>query len=140
MSQEQYKTSQAKSVSSPLPSHFKLSSKQSPSTNKKNEDMSKIPYASVVGSLMYVLVCTRPDTAHVVDVVRHCMSNPGKQHWEVVKCIMRYLRGTSSLKLTFGDEKPVLAGYTDLDMVGDLDSKKSTSDYLMAFVGGAVSW
>ncbi|KAL0551898.1 hypothetical protein IC582_010990 [Cucumis melo] len=132
--------SQAKSVSSLLPSHFKLSCKQSPSTNKEREDMSKVPYASAVGSLMYVMVCTRPDIAHAVGVVSRFMSNPGKQHWEAVKCIMRYLRGTSRLKLTFGDGKPVLIGYTDLDMAGDIDSRKSTSGYLMTFAGGAVSW
>ena len=146
MSQEQYiekvlehfKMNQAKPVSSPLPSHFKLINKQSPSTDKEKEDMSKVPYASAVGSLMYAMVCIRPDIAHVVGVVSRFMSNPGKQHWEA-KCIMRYLRGTSSLKLTFGDGKPVLARYTDLDMARDLDSRRSTSGYLMTFAGGAVS-
>ena len=136
---ERFKMSQAKSVSSPLPIHFKLISKQSPSTDKEKEDMSKVPYASAVGSLMYAMVCTRSNIAHAVGVVSRFMSNPGKQHWEAVKCIMRYLRGTSSLKLTFGDAKPVLAGYTDLDMARDLDSRKSTSGYLMTFAGGTVS-
>ena len=89
---------------------------------------------------MYVMVCTRPDIAHAVGVVSRFMFNLGKQRWEAVKCIMRYLRGTSSLKLTFGDGKSVLAGYTDSDMARDLDSRKSTSGYLMTFAGGAVSW
>ncbi|KAA0040427.1 Retrovirus-related Pol polyprotein from transposon TNT 1-94 [Cucumis melo var. makuwa] len=81
-----------------------------------------------------------PDIAHAVGVVSRFMSNPGKQHWEAVKCIMRYLRGTSRLKLTFGDGKPVLIGYTDSDMAGEIDSRKSTSSYLMTFADGAVSW
>ena len=102
--------SQEKSVSSPLPSHFKLSSKQDPSTDKEKEDMSKIMYASAVGSLTYVMVSIRPDTAHVVGVVSCFMSNSGKQHWEAVKCIMRYFIGTSSLKLIFVDGKPYLLG------------------------------
>ena len=96
--------SQAKSVSSPLPSHFKLSSKQGPSIDKEKEDMSKILYASAVGSLIYTMVCTRPDIAHVVGVISRFMSNPEKQHWEAVKCIMRYSRGTSSLKSPLGME------------------------------------
>ncbi|KAL6347488.1 hypothetical protein AAG906_026010 [Vitis piasezkii] len=51
-----------------------------------------------------------------------------------------YLRGTSKLKLTFGGGKPILVGYTDSDMAGDVDNRRSTSSYLMTFSGGAVSW
>ena len=53
---------------------------------------------------------------------------------------MRYLRGTSKLKLTFGGGKPILVRYTDLDMAGDVDNRMSTLGYLMTFLGGAVSW
>ena len=148
MSQEQYiekvlarfNMSKAKVVSSPLASHFKLSSRHSPSTDKEKEDMRRVSYASAVESLMYVMVCTRPDIAYAVGVVSRFLSNPGRQHWEAVKWIMRYLRGTSKLKLTFGSGKPVLIGYTDSDMAGDVDNRKSTSGYLMTFSGGAVSW
>ena len=58
--------------------------------------MSRVPYSSVVDRLMYEMVCTRPDIAHVVGVVRRYMNNPGKEHWEAVKWILRYLRGTST--------------------------------------------
>ena len=57
-----------------------------------------------------------------------------------MKWIFRYLRGSSKICLYFGDDKPVLVGYTDADMVGDVDSRKSTSSYLITFAGGAVSW
>ena len=53
---------------------------------------------------------------------------------------MRYLRGTSNLKLTFGSGKPVLVGYTNSDMARDVDNRKSTSGYLITFSGGVVSW
>ena len=59
----------AKVVSSPLASHFKLSSRHSPSTDKEKEDMRRVPYASAVGSLMYAMVCTRPHIAYAVGVV-----------------------------------------------------------------------
>ena len=62
--------------------------------------MASIPYSSVVGSLMYAIVYTRPDIAHVVGVVSRFTINPGKDHWEAVKWIFRYLRGTSKLCLT----------------------------------------
>jgi hypothetical protein len=72
-------------VSSPLASHLKLSSKQSPTSEKENEEMKKVPYASAVGSLMYAMVCTRPDITHAVGVVNRFLSNPGKEHWAAVK-------------------------------------------------------
>ena len=59
--------------------------------------MIAIPYSSVAGSLMYAMVCTRPDIAHVVGVVRRFLANPRKEHWEAVKWIFGYLRGTSKL-------------------------------------------
>ncbi|KAL6331686.1 hypothetical protein AAG906_014336 [Vitis piasezkii] len=107
--------------------------------NKEKEDMRRVPYASVVGSLMYVMVCTRPDIAYAVGVVNRFLSNPGRLHWEAVKWIMRYLRDTFKLKLTFGSRKPVLVGYTDSDMADDVDNKRYTSGYLMIFSGGVVS-
>ena len=64
--------------------HFKPSKEQSPKTEEERDHMSKVPYALAIGSLMYAMVCTRPDIAHVVGVVSIFMSKPGKQHWEVV--------------------------------------------------------
>ena len=89
---------------------------------------------------MYAMVCTRPDIAYAVGVVSRFLSNPGRLHWEAIKWIMKYLRGTSKLKLTFGSEKLVLVSYTDLDMAGDVNNKRSISGYLMTFSEGVVSW
>ncbi|RVW42665.1 Retrovirus-related Pol polyprotein from transposon TNT 1-94 [Vitis vinifera] len=102
--------------------------------------MRKVPYASVMGSLMYVMVRTRLDIAHVVGVVNRFLSNPGKEHWVVVKWILKYLRSTPKTCLCFGTNKLVLVGCIDAYMVEDVDSKKSTSSYLITFSGGAVSW
>ena len=99
-----------------------------------------MPYVLAVGSLMYVMVCTRPNIAHAVGVVSKFLSNLGKEHWVAVKWILRYLRGTSKTCLCFGTDKPVLVGCTDADMVGYVDSRKSTSGYLITFSGGVVSW
>uniref|UniRef100_A0A2N9HLM6 Integrase catalytic domain-containing protein n=1 Tax=Fagus sylvatica TaxID=28930 RepID=A0A2N9HLM6_FAGSY len=137
---ERFNMKHAKPVSTPLGGHFKLSKKSCPSSNKEKENMASIPYSSAVGSLMYAMVCTRPDIAHAVGVVSRFMVNPGKEHWEAVKWIFRYLRGSSKSCLSFGSSKPVLEGYTDADMAGDLDGRKSTSGFLFTFAGGAVSW
>ena len=82
---ERFNMSKAKPVSSPLAGHFKLSSKQCPTSEKEKEEMGAVPYASAVGSLMYAMVCTRPDIAHAVGVVSRFLSNPGKEHWTTVK-------------------------------------------------------
>ncbi|KAJ0555551.1 putative RNA-directed DNA polymerase [Helianthus annuus] len=82
---EKFKLKDAKIRSTPLGSHFKLSKDQSPKSDEDKEEMAKVPYASAVGSLMYAMVCTRPDIAHAVGVVSRFMSNPGREHWEAVK-------------------------------------------------------
>ena len=91
----------------------------------------KVPYASAVGSLMYAMVCTRPDIAYAIGVVGRFMSNPGKEHWNAVKWILRYLKGTSNMCLKFGSGKPQLDGYTDSNMSADVDTNRSTSGYVM---------
>ena len=57
-----------------------------------------------------------------------------------MKWIVRYLRGSSKLCLTFGDSKPIWEGYLDANWAGDLDGRKSTSGYSFTFAGGVVSW
>ncbi|RVW20272.1 Retrovirus-related Pol polyprotein from transposon TNT 1-94 [Vitis vinifera] len=89
-----FNMNEAKPVSTPLGSHFKLSKEQSPKTEEERDHMSKVPYASAIGNLMYAMVCTRLDIAHAMGVVSRFMSRPGKQHWEAVKWILRYLKGS----------------------------------------------
>lgn len=137
---ERFNMKHAKPVGTPLATHFKLDKRACPTTEKEKEAMSAIPYSSAVGSLMYAMVCTRPDITHAVSLVSRFLSNPGKAHWEAVKWIFRYLRGTSKLSLCYGGDKPILQGYTDADMAGDLDNRKSTSGYVFTFSGGAISW
>jgi hypothetical protein len=76
-----------KPLSKPLANHFCLFTLQHPKTVEETEDVSKVPYASAVGCLMYVMVCARPDLAYAVNVVSKCMANSGRRHWDVVKWI-----------------------------------------------------
>ncbi|GFY98579.1 hypothetical protein Acr_12g0011200 [Actinidia rufa] len=92
---------------------------QSPTTPEEKEYMSKVPYALAVGSLMYAMVCTRPDIAQAVGMISRFMSTPGKEHWEVVKEIR-------------------LQGYVDSDMAGDVDGRKSTTGYVFTLGSAAV--
>ncbi|KAL4559971.1 hypothetical protein LXL04_032119 [Taraxacum kok-saghyz] len=84
---------EAKPVNTPFAAHFKLSSALSPTTETDMEYMARVPYSSAVGSLMYAMICTRPDLAYAVSMVSRYMANPGKEHWKAVQWIFRYLRG-----------------------------------------------
>jgi len=63
--------------------------------------MSCVPYASAVGSLMYVMVYTRLDIAHVVGVLSNFMSKPRNEHWTIVKQVFSYLCVTSDYGLCY---------------------------------------
>nr|GEW33082.1 hypothetical protein [Tanacetum cinerariifolium] len=112
---KKFNISSCKPGPTPLAPHSKLSSHECP---KSEEDMSRVPYSSAVGSLMYAMVCTRPNLAHVVSVVSRYMHNPGKMHLEAIKCILRYLKETSNIGLSFekGRASPNgVVGYVDSD-------------------------
>uniref|UniRef100_A0A803KP57 Reverse transcriptase Ty1/copia-type domain-containing protein n=1 Tax=Chenopodium quinoa TaxID=63459 RepID=A0A803KP57_CHEQI len=94
-----------------------------PQSKEEEKDMAHIPYTSAVGSVMYDM-----------------MSRPGKVHWEAVNWFLRYLKGTSSVCLEFGRDANRNVGFCDSDYGGDLDDRKSTSDYVFTLGGTAVSW
>jgi hypothetical protein len=130
----------AKTVSTPLAPHFKLSLDLCPALDEDIKYMSRVPYSSVVGSLMYDMVCSRPDLAHAMSVVSKYTANPGKEHWNAVQWIFRYLRGTSNACLRFGKSTRGLVGYIDSDYAGDLDTRRFLTGYVFTIGGCAVSW
>jgi hypothetical protein len=79
-----FNMSDAKKVTTPIAPHFKLSSTQCPVTDEDIEYMSRVPYSSVVGSLMYAMVCSHPDLSYAMSLVSRYMANPSKEHWKVV--------------------------------------------------------
>ena len=70
----------AKSVMVPIKVHFKLSVEMCPSSDEENEEMIWVSYANAIGSVMYLMVCTRPDLAYAVSITSRYMKNPGKGH------------------------------------------------------------
>ena len=139
---EKFNMDNVKPISTPLANHFRLSTNQCPKTNDEVKDMSKVPYASAVGCLMYAMVCTRPDLAHVVSVVSKFLSNPRRMHWDAVKLIFRYLRGTTDYGIMFSKQQsgPSVRGYVDADYAGDLDDRRSTTGYVFTLGGGPICW
>ena len=74
---------------------------QCPKNQYELDQMKAVPYASAVGSLQYAQVCTRPDLAFVTGVLGRFQSNPGIEHWKIVKKALRYLQGIKGLILTY---------------------------------------
>ncbi|MCO5599533.1 hypothetical protein L7F22_053639 [Adiantum nelumboides] len=129
-----------KSTSTPLAPYVKLSKADCPKSDTEKAEMTKVPYASACGSLMYAMIATRPDIAFAVGVVSRFTSNPGKKHWKAFKGVLRYLNGIKDMCICFGKGDLSVVGYTDADYAGDLDKRRSTSGYIYTFAGGAISW
>ncbi|GJX41366.1 retrovirus-related pol polyprotein from transposon TNT 1-94 [Tanacetum coccineum] len=119
-----FRIDNGKSVKMPLGGHFKLLLKDCLVKDCDVERMSKVPYANTIGSLMYLMVCTRPDIAYAVSVVSRYLANPGKNHWEAVKWILKYLRGTANVGLVYGTNHGNhvdVTGFVDSDYAKDPD-------------------
>ncbi|PKI60665.1 hypothetical protein CRG98_018912 [Punica granatum] len=102
--------------------------------------MALVPYASAIGSLMYAMLCTRPDIAYAVSVTSRYQSKLGLDHWIAVKNILKYLRRTKDMVLVYGGGELRLDGFTDSDFQSNVDDRKSIFDYIFTCNGGAVSW
>jgi len=132
-----------KYVSTPLAPHFKLKAIMSPITVEEHEYMTNVPYTSAVGSLVYAMVCTRPDLSLAVSMVSIYMHDSGKGHWEAVKWIIRYIKGTIDIDLVFEKDsigKLECIRYTDSDYAEDLDKHRSTTENVFTLRQASVSW
>ena len=139
---ERFSMENGKPVSTPLANHFRLSTTQCPKTNDEVQDMSKVPYASAVGCLMYAMVCTRLDLAQAVSAVCKFLLNLGRSHWDAVKWIFKYLRGTKNYDIMFNIQHsdPLVVGYVDVDYARDLDDIRSTIGYVFTLGKGHICW
>ena len=125
---DNFQMADAKSTQTPIGAHFKLAAV---TNDVECADTEEVPYCSAVGSIMYAMVGTRPDLAHGIGVVSRYMSKLGNLHWEAVKWLLRYIKGTQDLHLVFTKaEKLEIQGFCDSDFGGDLDMKRSTSGYV----------
>ena len=141
---QRFNMKDSKPMKVPIPVGVKLFAEQCPMTQEEEEDMSCVPYVSVVGSLMYAMVCTRPNISHAMGVLSRFMSKPGKEHRTTMKWVFKYLRGTSDYGLWYQGRpglKKVLDihGFVDADWVGDMDQRRSRSGYVFNLFGGAVN-
>ncbi|OAE31211.1 hypothetical protein AXG93_4188s1020 [Marchantia polymorpha subsp. ruderalis] len=124
----------AKPVTQLLASHFSFSASQC-------QHQQSNPYSSAVGTVMYTMVCSRPDIAHAISVLSRYMSNPGKDQWLAMKHLLRYLKGTTDVGLVYckRGSSILVESYVDSDYAGDKDNKKSTIAYQFLINGNCVS-
>ena len=100
-----------------------LSKTQCPVTQDERDHMSKIPYAYAIRSIMYAMLCNRPNVSYGLSTTSRYQSVPGESHWTVVKNILKYLRRTKDAFLLYGgkEDEPVVNGYIDTSFQIDND-------------------
>ncbi|WVZ02051.1 hypothetical protein V8G54_022857 [Vigna mungo] len=138
-----YRMAESKMANTPVGQHLKLTKEQCPKTEEERKKMESVPFSNGIGSIMYGMVCTRPDVAHGVSVLSQFMVNPGPTHWEALKWMLRYIRGSLGTGLLFQNNFQgggYIEGFVDSDFAGCLDTRKSRSGYVFTLFGTAVSW
>ncbi|KAJ9547812.1 hypothetical protein OSB04_020355 [Centaurea solstitialis] len=139
---KRFKMEGSKRGNLPMVHGVHLSKTQCPSSKEDMNRMKGVPYASAIGSIMYAMLCTRPDVSYALSMTSRYQSNPGDAHWVAVKNILKYLRRTKDMFLLYGGQERDLCiqGYTDASFQTDRDDYKSQSGYVFVLNGGAVSW
>lgn len=136
-----YRINDCNPVKSPTDVNQRLTKEMAFDSSGNAYDMANIPYQEAIGSLLYLVQCTRPDIAHAVGVVSRFNQQHGPAHWAAVKRIFKYLKGTKDYKLVYSpDGKDEIVGYTDADWASDSDDRKSFTGYVFTLNGGAISW
>jgi hypothetical protein len=130
----------ASPVSTPLVPGQKIGREYCPVDPDEAEHMRHVPYRELIGLLMYIANGTRPDICYAVNMLAQVASNPGRVHWEAAKRVVRYLKGTRELRLTWGTSSSGLIGYTDASHASEDLGYKSMSGYVFLLAGGAISW
>nr|GEW67775.1 retrotransposon protein, putative, Ty1-copia subclass [Tanacetum cinerariifolium] len=120
-----------------------LNKTQGASTPEEVKRMQNVPYASVVGSIMHAVRCTRHDVAFAQNLKSYFQHNSGEPHWSAVKTILKYLRNTEDMFLVYGrnpEAKLRVDCYCDAGFETDRDDIKSQTEYVFVLNGGAVDW
>jgi hypothetical protein len=116
-----------------------LSTAEKPTREGETLDTLAFSYSNLVGSMLYIANCTRPDMSHTMGVLARFISKPTKEHWGLVKAALSYMAESAEKGLVCGTDKLQLKAYCDADLAGDLDTRRSTSGFVFTLAGGAIS-
>lgn len=138
---ERFGMADCKSLAVPADPYVKLSDLDGPSNKDEEDEAKNFPYQEAVGSLMYAAHGTRPDIVYAVGIASRFNSNYGRLHWNGVKRILQYLRGTLDYGIIYdGTDTTDLHGFTDADFANDSDERRSTGGYVFMLAGGPITW
>ena len=101
----------------------------------------KVPYLSAIGALMYLANCTRPAISFSVNLLARYSSVPTRRHWNGVKHVLRYLRGTTDMRLFYSKcSNSQLVGYADAGFLSDPHKGRFQTGYLFTCRNTAILW
>ena len=102
--------------------------------------VSQLEYSRIIGSMMYLMSCTRSNIAYSISKLSRFTRNPRTDHWKAITRVLRYLRATRDYGLSYGRYPAVLEGYTDANWISSKKELKSTSGYVFTLSGATISW
>jgi hypothetical protein len=140
---DRFKMSNCNTVKTPLPPGIKLSKKDMLPNDAEREEMRDKPYAEALGAVMYLAWGTRPDLAYTVHILACVMSNPGMAHWNALRHILRYTKGTLDYSISYdgyNSEGLSPTTYSDSSLGDCIDTRRSTHRFVVTLSGGPVLW
>jgi hypothetical protein len=149
---QQYNMTECRPVATPMEPGLELSTNDCPKTEEDKLKMKDKNYRALIGSLQYLSVATRPDITQAVSKLSRYLQNPGIKMWKAGLRVLQYLKGTANVGITYrrkgsntiepyvDNGVPDIQPFCDADLAGDLDTRRSTTGYVIIISGGAVSW
>ena len=129
---DQFGMADAANISTPMDATYH--------TTLDDEKEDKYPTREAIGCLTYIANATRPDISFAVNNLARNVSHPTKRLWNAIKRIIRYLKATKTIGLTFRRSDLTLEAWADSDFAGDIEDRKSTSGWLLTIGGNTVAW
>ncbi|GJW72990.1 retrotransposon protein, putative, ty1-copia subclass [Tanacetum coccineum] len=137
---QRFKMENSKKGNLPLHHGINISKDLCPKTNEELDRMIRVLYASVVGSIMYVMTYTRPDVSFALSMVSRHQQNLGEGYWTAIKNIFKYLRNTKDRFLVYDVEEELrVSGYCDASWKTDKDDSHSQFGWVFLLNRGAVT-
>lgn len=154
---ERFNMTDCRPVATPMDPGLELSSRDCPQTPDEKLKMKDKDYRALIGSLQYLSVATRPDITFAVSKLSRYLQNPGFKMWKAGLRVLQYLKGTIEFGITYqknsatsitpyvdnGKAERTSSGVVplcDADLAGDLDTRRSTTGFVILLSGGAISW
>lgn len=132
---------ECRTTATPLEHGLRMSKEDGPKSPTEIEEMTKVPYRQLIGSLMHLALYTRPDIMYAVTKLSQYNTNPGRIHWAQAKHILRYLSGTKDYALQYrASQGPTIQIYSDADWAGDLDDRHSYSGMVVTMGQNVIHW